>query len=301
MGSQSKDQNELTVLVTAFGAFREQYPVNPSWEIAKGIPPHLTPLGAKDGGGGGSRDPPPRVRILVHPEPIRVNYKVVRDLVPGFWDTDYHGHKIDMAIHIGMAGPRPLYQIERRAHRRGYKTPDVDGELLADGPEGRPDDRDWIWYGLPDEILTEFDVDDVHKRWQAHSSVCLPPFPFFSTAFVGPASFGPTVSFLRVSLAVCSFVLFFFTRANARLVGGERGSEQKDMDLRVSEDPGRYLCDFIYYSSLAQLYKEKRPRKVVFLHVPSDSSEAFVTQGRELAINLIRALVESETAAQTGA
>jgi pyrrolidone-carboxylate peptidase len=70
------------------------------------------------------------------------------------------------------------------------------------------------------------------------------------------------------------------------------------MDLRISEDPGRYLCDFIYYSSLAHLYKADRRRNVVFLHVPSDASDAYVTQGRELALNLIRALVESETAAQ---
>lgn len=70
------------------------------------------------------------------------------------------------------------------------------------------------------------------------------------------------------------------------------------MDLRISEDPGRYLCDFIYYSSLAHLYKRKRPCKVVFLHVPSDASGTYITQGRELAVNLIKALVESETAAK---
>ncbi|OAQ72154.1 pyroglutamyl peptidase type I [Pochonia chlamydosporia 170] len=237
MGSQNKEQRELTVLVTGFGPFREQYPVNPSWEIAKGLPSHLPPLRAKDPNSRAAQELPP-VRILVHPEPIRVNYKVVRDLVPSFWDT-YQGHKIDIAIHIGMASPRPFYQIERRAHRRGYKSLDVDNELLDDGPEGKPDDAEWIWHGLPDEILTDLDIDDVHRRWQGHSS--------------------------------------------------------KDMDLRISEDPGRYLCDFIYYSSLAHLYKANRPRKVVFLHVPSDASDAYVSQGRELAVNLIRSLVESET------
>jgi hypothetical protein len=114
----------------------------------------------------------PAVRILVHPEPIRVNYGVVRDLVPSFWDT-YQGHKVDIVIHIGMASPRPFYQIERRAHRRGYKSLDVDNELLEDGPQGRLDDEGWIWHGLPDEILSDLDIDDVHRRWQGHSSVCL--------------------------------------------------------------------------------------------------------------------------------
>ncbi|KID76823.1 Pyroglutamyl-peptidase 1 [Metarhizium brunneum] len=241
MGSQSKDQKELTVLVTGFGPFREQYPVNPSWEIAKDLPSHLPPLRAKDAGSRDAPDTPP-VRIIVHPEPIRVNYSVVRALVPSFWDAAHDGRPVDIAVHIGMAGPRPFYQLERRAHRRGYRSPDVDNELPAEGAEGRPDDDAWIWHGLPDEILTDVDVDDVYRRWRGHSS--------------------------------------------------------KDMDLRVSEDPGRYLCDFIYYSSLAHLWKARRPRKVVFLHVPSDASGEFVARGRELAVNLIRALAESETAAR---
>ena len=71
---------------------------------------------------------------------------------------------------------------------------------------------------------------------------------------------------------------------------------QKDMDLRISEDPGRYLCDFIYYCSLSHLSQAGRPRKVCFLHVPSDASEAAVAHGRELTMNLVRSIAESETA-----
>ena len=66
------------------------------------------------------------------------------------------------------------------------------------------------------------------------------------------------------------------------------------MDLRISEDPGRYLCDFIYFSSLAHLVKARKDRKVVFLHVPADSSDRAITTGRELTVQLIRSLVESE-------
>lgn len=66
------------------------------------------------------------------------------------------------------------------------------------------------------------------------------------------------------------------------------------MDLRISEDAGRYLCDFIYFSSMAHLYKQQRSRKVVFFHVPADASERHVAQGQELAMNLIRSVVESE-------
>ncbi|KAM5351705.1 hypothetical protein ACJ41O_004428 [Fusarium nematophilum] len=237
MGSQIGDPDEVTVLVTGFGPFREQYPVNPSWEIARGLPSYLPPLRAKDPNARHAAVMLPKVRILVHPEPIRVNYHVVRGLVPTFYET-YHGRRVDMVVHIGMAGPRPFYCIERRGHRDGYKYADVDGEKLDEEEERKPD-TDWPWRGLPEEIETDLDVEDVLALWQGHSS--------------------------------------------------------KDMDLRVSEDAGHYLCDFIYFSSLAELWKLQRPRKVVFLHVPADASEQSIEHGRELAVNLIRSIVESET------
>ncbi|KAK5990422.1 Pyroglutamyl-peptidase 1 [Cladobotryum mycophilum] len=247
MGSQKQD--ELTVLVTGFAQRRAALPGpvprQPFLRDRKGspglppTPPGQRPPLPKRRRRRRRRDHPP-VRILVHPEPIHVNYETVRKLVPSFWDdprggpTDY-----DFVIHIGMAGPRPVYQIEHRGHRTGYKSKDVDGLLLEDEQEGMHGE-DWIWHGLPEEITTDLDIIDVHDRWQDHSS--------------------------------------------------------KDMDLRISEDPGHYLCDFIYYSSLAHLYKQNRERKVIFLHVPADSSERSIAQGRDLAINLIRSIAESEVA-----
>lgn len=71
-------------------------------------------------------------------------------------------------------------------------------------------------------------------------------------------------------------------------------TSKNGMELRISEDPGRYLCDFIYFSSLAHLYKQNRPRKVVFLHVPAFGMPDFVKTGTELATQLLRAMVESE-------
>lgn len=69
------------------------------------------------------------------------------------------------------------------------------------------------------------------------------------------------------------------------------------MDLRISDNAGRFLCDWIYWCSLAHLVKAHRPRKVCFFHVPASSSESALAQGRELALNLIRAIAESETEA----
>jgi hypothetical protein len=50
-------------------------------------------------------------------------------------------------------------------------------------------------------------------------------------------------------------------------------------DVRISEDAGRYLCDFIYYSSMAHLTKKQEKRRVVFLHVPVDSNTEAIKTG----------------------
>jgi pyrrolidone-carboxylate peptidase len=72
----------------------------------------------------------------------------------------------------------------------------------------------------------------------------------------------------------------------------------KDVDVRPSEDAGRYLCDFIYYSSLVELWKRDEERRVVFLHVPIECDEPAIARGREVLIELIRALVQSRKMAR---
>jgi pyrrolidone-carboxylate peptidase len=66
-----------------------------------------------------------------------------------------------------------------------------------------------------------------------------------------------------------------------------------DFDIRISEDAGRYLCDYIYYTSLAHLFRKGEERRVIFLHVPSDSSDTAVKAGVEITLELIRAIVQS--------
>lgn len=105
-----------------------------------------------------------------------MSYEVVRELVPKLWsDAGDRGEDDvpDIVLHIGMAGPRPFYQIERRGHREGYRSPDVDGRFLEDEEEGGHGEG-WIWYGCPDELETQLDMPDVLERWKTHSPVCLP-------------------------------------------------------------------------------------------------------------------------------
>ncbi|KAH0559479.1 hypothetical protein GP486_003999, partial [Trichoglossum hirsutum] len=72
------------------------------------------------------------------------------------------------------------------------------------------------------------------------------------------------------------------------------------VDLRVSHDAGRYLCEFLYYVSLAKFREksgEEGERPVLFLHVPQqqgdelESEEEAVELGRGVILSLIRAVV----------
>lgn len=66
------------------------------------------------------------------------------------------------------------------------------------------------------------------------------------------------------------------------------------LDVRISDDPGNYLCGFIYYSSMAWYWGQKtKERPVMFLHVPDLPTEELVAGGREVAVGLIRAMAES--------
>ncbi|OAA68649.1 pyroglutamyl peptidase type [Niveomyces insectorum RCEF 264] len=299
MGSVDADSDEFTVLVTGFGPFRSEYPKNPSWEIARDLPAYLPPkskpalgpaVAAAAAAAVRTDDSLPPVRIVVYPEPVRVNYQVVRKLVPRLWDAqqdsagvgkaadaDLSGQqppeeqslpsssasteapfppgfvpprRMDLVLHIGMAGPRLHYDLEQVAHHDGYMAPDVDDELLRDTPADRNDPA-WVWYGAPAALETHIDLEDVLARWR-HAA--------------------------------------------------------PNADLRISQNAGRYLCEFTYFSSLAHLYRRNqaadgqdprfRRRRVAFLHVPAAAAPDRIAAGRDLVIELIRALAASEVAAR---
>jgi pyroglutamyl-peptidase len=87
-------------------------------------------------------------------------------------------------IHMGMAGGRDFYSVERRGHRDGYFMADVDGLVLGDerGRYGRGEEEKWVWAGCPEELETSVDIDDVWRRWRGALPVCLSqPFSFIGT------------------------------------------------------------------------------------------------------------------------
>ena len=67
--------------------------------------------------------------------------------------------------------------------------------------------------------------------------------------------------------------------------------------MRPSEDAGHYLCDFIYYSSLAEVWKRKERKRVLFLHVPGEHQKEDINRGVHVVTTVIEALVDTGTKA----
>lgn len=65
------------------------------------------------------------------------------------------------------------------------------------------------------------------------------------------------------------------------------------VDVRPSDDPGTYLCAFVYYLSMAWFYRRGEERPVAFCHVPNLLSEEEIKTGIEVVVGLIYALVTS--------
>lgn len=71
-------------------------------------------------------------------------------------------------------------------------------------------------------------------------------------------------------------------------------------DCRSSSDAGHYLCDYIYFNSLAWYGRRSgnlvdgmaSDRPVLFLHVPAESDEQTLANGKVVALALIEAMAE---------
>ena len=69
--------------------------------------------------------------------------------------------------------------------------------------------------------------------------------------------------------------------------------------MRVSEDPGVFLCAYIFYASLAELRRRGEPGAVELLHIPPHHNGAWIAKGVEVATNLIIALAKQVHSTKT--
>ena len=69
----------------------------------------------------------------------------------------------------------------------------------------------------------------------------------------------------------------------------------------MSDDAGRYLCEFIYFKSMEESVKSGIP--VLFCHVPQDGTPFFINEMTEVISRLVGIMVdigESELAPENG-
>lgn len=258
--------------------------MNPSWlavELLHDVVISVDPSSNPDGQTVMFDDPSPIRPIHISVLQIPVSYEAVLDIVPGLHarppvlpklDTSFppppeKGY--DFIFHIGVAGRGPL-RMEKLGHKLGYHMKDADGKLapiVRTSPKDfsrRPDDpspaenlererlsMDMVESGgdtavrpargfgsayenFPDELPTDIDVTRLVQDLK-HSGIEV------------HSPFSPEVA-----------IYLTFAR----------------QQIYTSMDAGHYLCDFIYYCSLAEAkrtakpYEKRRNTQVLFLHCP---------------------------------
>lgn len=197
----------------------------------------------------------------------------------------YEGKRIDFTLHIGMAASRNFYSIEDKAHITGYRAPDVDGDLCSYAWDGRKKRHEHL-VSPPEakDVTNEFgdktdsaviDADASTKEYWfgvdeqvAEDWTCLPEV------------LKPSVDVMRV--------LRYWDKAL-----------EKNEDVRISEDAGRYLCEFIYWCSLAHREIQRnngegveKRGKVLFLHVPGEADGVAINKGVDVVVGLCKAIAE---------
>ncbi|RPD53517.1 peptidase C15, pyroglutamyl peptidase I-like protein [Lentinus tigrinus ALCF2SS1-6] len=284
------DPNALRVLITGFGPF-DKYKENPSWLAVK--PLHNTIL---------YTDPPTDLLVpsdqaamitdemeefLRRPQQIHistlevpVSYQAVLSITPGL-----HGRPpvlprpndpalavppppangYDFIFHVGVAGRGPL-RIERLGHKNGYRMKDKDGEYapivhLPKDPIG--DTAEAELQRMERMLGPPHALHGPNHGPEVPEVVDIPPPP--------NRGFGKGYEQFADELSTDVDVPKLIVHLK------ESGIDQ----VYSSMDAGHYLCDFIFYCSLAESrrgilpqekFKERstppKTTPVLFLHVP---------------------------------
>ena len=189
-----------------------------------------------------------------------MSYPTIKNTVPALiedYAKDRGGRRPDIVVHLGIAVARGYYSVETQAHRDSYRLPDINGKSgLQDG------ELQWRQLDLPAILKAGCAIDSPATTDAPSSSP-----PSVAKPYVNPSS--PDEHFLNVWKAF--------------------GPPKSD--LRISSDAGRYVCEFILYTSLAHAFLAGQDRNVAFLHVPGFCNEEDIERGRNITIAFIKALV----------
>jgi len=271
----------LRVLITGFGPFA-QYSENPSWLAVK--PLHNSVLYTQSpttpvthNGADVLHEPPASTNgkhdsQLIHITALEVpvTYADVLSIVPRlharppvlpevidspkttnpttfFIPPPPEGY--DFIFHIGAGLPGDL-RVETLAHKTGYKSPDVDGKyapIIEDaGEDGSPE-------------------TDAQRRERERLGIVNDASSLGKLLSKSPTrGFGEGYEHFEDEL-------YSNIKVETLVKELREGGFSR---VQQSFDAGRYLCDFIYYCSLAEAARTasntgKKPTPVLFMHCPS--------------------------------
>ena len=72
-------------------------------------------------------------------------------------------------------------------------------------------------------------------------------------------------------------------------------------DVRTSHDAGRYLCEFMFFTSMLEQWRKENGRICsIFCHLPPGSGAADLERGKRVVLALIAAVVRSKTGSEEG-
>ncbi|SPO32187.1 uncharacterized protein UTRI_02744 [Ustilago trichophora] len=275
---------QLNILITGFGPFMS-IEDNPSWLAVRPLhdtlldlssPPCLTTSSTSSAAPGGERGVKARIQTLQLP----VHYGSILDIVPRihgstptspeakFWydsrlDPEFGGQlgklypegypnishpsteaaKWDVVIHVGV-GKEGSLRCEMQAHKLSYGKPDASGDFAP------------LLKNLTPPQLGAVEAKYLDKDLRARG-------------FGDGDGYQEFADVERTRIDVEKMVKWL----------KERGMEEGEVE--ESQDPGRYLCDFIFYCSQCEAKRnnggeEDEAAQVIFIHVPP--------QGKDLSV-----------------
>ncbi len=96
----------------------------------------------------------PAITLRIHPEPIKVAYQHVVQLVPRLYETY---PTVRYFVHLGVHDEITRYRLERLARKGPYSKLDVDGGYFPqkDGDGGK------VWKKAPSQVESTVDIDSI--------------------------------------------------------------------------------------------------------------------------------------------
>ncbi|KAE9398260.1 peptidase C15, pyroglutamyl peptidase I-like protein [Gymnopus androsaceus JB14] len=248
------EDSVFNVLLTGFGPFKNHRPWNPSWLAVKPLHNVVMTLDEDSiviDGQVVMRAPTTTLKhrlVKISALEVPVEYLTVLDWVPNLHLRPPKGY--DFIFHVGVAGKGPL-RLEKLGHKTGYFKKDEGGKMAP---------------------IIESPPFDFGRREKMDFSVGEQPIEEIRELESAGDTYGANRGF---GLGYEKFPDELHTDIDiSRLVNELRNSGRGLEETYSSTDAGHYLCDFIYYCSLAESkrngkpYEKDRNTPVLFMHCP---------------------------------